>query len=235
MNDVLAEPVVVAGPGGAYTSRQLDVMQRMGLVPWVRRQSSVSALQPAADVTEVAHARVTDDSPGARVLLPFESGGQMVTHVGPSEARLLVVAESGEASAGAALSAALSPEAHNLLILMLRAIELTRNDFALCLVGSSVASPAADPAPAGNERVGNNGRVADLLGPSQSAVLWLSHNAASDSEGQVAQCDFSTAGSVVPWFWVTHPERLLAKPLEKRGAWQVLKDLRAKLAAAEPA
>ncbi len=196
----------------SYTLDQLDMMQRMGLVPWVQRQGQASPTSGLVESLVATEPLAVDDTPGNRRLVSFDQAGQRVTSIGSTEARLLIVVESSAESVGSALSA----EANELLMLMLRAIDLGRADFSLCVVATEA-------------RGGESVRVSDLLGPSHLGVLWLSHEVASGSEEQATQFTLSSAGATVPGFRVAHPERLLAYPLEKRGAWQVLKALRASL------
>lgn len=204
-----------------YSEAQLHTLRALGLVPWVRRDGFVHLGEPVRDVAEPPAAPTWQAGPApaalsavAHWLTPqplagFARRGERRYEHGGEGARLLVLAEAALGDTDLLPMAA--PEAA-LVDAMLRAIDLERADYATAVVHAHQTGAPDEAAP----------RVADAV-RGRAGLLWLSHQAATSGGER-----FELEGVVA--FRVPHPARLLARPLEKRQAWQTLKALRQHLA-----
>lgn len=195
-----------------YTDRQLRCLSAMGLVAWQRRAERVKQIPPVPHTPPMprepaALARWLPTAP----LGVFHYREQSLTRVGKRDAPLLVLVERAE---GVSIDPPLSGAAGALFENMLRAIGRRRHDTCQCtLVG----------APEGR---GDN--VASLAGREHRVALVLVREL--DAGASADACRLPEALPVAAAWCLPHPDLLLAEPGRKRQAWEILNDVRARLA-----
>jgi len=211
-----------------YSDAQIALLERFGLVPWVRRNDRIAT--PPVDtipavapvVAPVAYA-VPDELPArgdglaARPLAGFARRGEQRHETGPEGSTLLIVAE---AAPGTVTLLPLEQRETDLLDLMMRSIDLAPGDWSTAVLADPVRDGTSDgvvPAP----------HVGSLLA-GRRVLLWLVRDI--DDDPSCGDHRFLVDG--VPAFRVPHPAALLEHPLLKRRAWQVLKSVRNLIAGA---
>jgi len=202
----------------SFTARQQHCLEAMGLVPWVSSSQPVAPEVLAAPVASplVRSSGAAPADPQALSLwlphqpfAPFLSSGRTRHFIGPEDAALLVIVETGPDK----VQQPLEGDAARLFDLMMRAISITRQKLR---IGALDSEPSSLEQPC----------LTDLYNPQTKAVLVLLQN--WDASDDLAPATHDSVQLVSPpcLMWrIPHPDVLLQRNQLKRQAWQSLQAL----------
>jgi len=210
-----------------YTDRQVQCLEAMGLVPWVKRHAvnsteantDATTLAPAESIASVEVPSRATSIRGSDINDPQFSGTGLAHRrliadpapVGSTPApRVLVLIDTVD------LSVSLSPTAAALLDAMLKAIDLDRRTtrWLHCVPGEAA-------------QTGTAVSWLDAVKGVSLAIV-LSPEITDSNTGSDNQIELPESG--LRAYRLAHPERLLAQPTLKRQAWDILKAVRQDLA-----
>jgi len=195
-----------------YPQRQQELLTAMGIVPWVQRGSDSSTLDVVGSVgNSIASAEsVSQDEIGIadRPLCALAKG----VAIGNVSAPLLVVVETAELI----VTTPLAGDAAQLFEQMMRSIDVTRAAVCQCAISTNSASVA-------NE----SETLSSLVSLERAVGLVLTHEIDDNEDPSAHAFDLVIDGrNPLPMWRIPHPDLLLAQPLRKRQAWQILKAVR---------
>jgi len=193
----------------------------MGLVPWVSRLQPVVPeflAVPAAPVASPALSPIVSPPADLQALsrwlphqpfAPFLSSGRTRHVIGPEDAALLVIVETGPGT----VQQPLEGDAARLFDLMMRAISVTRQKLR---IGALASEPRLLEQPC----------LTDLYNRQTKAVLVLLQSwDASDDLAPATDDTVQLASPPCPLWRIPHPDVLLQRNQLKRQAWQSLQAL----------
>ncbi len=194
-----------------YTERQQQMLNAMGIVPWVQRDD-VPRNEVPRDEEPNEGVADTGLTFADRPLRALASG----ISIGHAQAPLLVIVESDESP----LTAPLSGDAAQLFEQMMRSIDITRSSVCQCCIASSITSdiPGQDT-------------IASQVSIDRLAGIVLTHEIDDNEQASAHASLLQLPGrNALPMWRIPHPDILLMHPLRKRQAWQALKAVRQILA-----
>ena len=193
-----------------YTNSHKHYLEAMGLVPWVRRDADKKASE---DLSEQNKLSVQEDLSvqDERTVQSTYRGASAHVHGEPSASLLLIfTADTGNNDL------TLCAADNQLLLDMLKAIDLTELSVARCLVKAPATTDSIDA-------------IVRSASQSISAALTLVTESSDIVSDEESASRLSVGSSVVPAWRMPHPSWIQQEPVLKRRAWNVLKAVRASL------
>lgn len=189
-----------------YSAEHKHYLEAMGLVPWVRRDH-----EPISEGTESRTEIVCDIGEMPLYESDFE-GATAVVH-GSDDANVLLVFEPSASAPMNDGGIELDPSDEQLLLDMLRAIELEPSSVARCFMAAPTALAVSEQGLALRQHIPENIK----------AVLHLV-TCADDIDGDDEASSRTESQAIsVPVWRLPHPVWIKQQPVLKRRAWNVLK------------